>query len=182
MNINSQWLLTGAGDQVLRLTRMVGMGRRETVSPVLTVRDVCRRLHKSRRQVYRYLTAGRLTPCARILGQWLFPESAIAQCARPGLPRFLKPLLWDVTLSSVDTTQHREFILARVLEYGDRAAVRWAFHTYPREAVTTFLQGRGRDLLSDRTWQFWALLLRLRGRGGVRPSWRAPGRRWGGVA
>lgn len=180
MKIRDRWLLAGEGAQVLRLTRLVGTGRRDTVSPVLTVREVCRRLHKSRRQVYRYLTIGRLTPCARILGQWLFPASAVAQFGQHRVPGVLKPLFWDVRLSHLDTVRHRDFILGRVLEYGDRDAVRWALHMYPKIQVAAFLKGRGGDVLSRRTWHFWVAQMGLNTHMRAGRAWRRGGRQWGG--
>ena len=178
--MEDQWALSGVGNRALRLIRQPGGGPRETISPVLTVREVCRRLHKSQRQVYRYLTEGRLTPCARILGQWLFSDGEVTQFTQRGVPRALKPLFWDVRLSTLIVTRHRDFILGRVLEYGDRAAVRWAIETYSRHQVRAFLRGRGADLLSRRAWHFWASQFGLNARQRAGRPWRRPGRRWGG--
>ncbi len=175
-------MLAGAGDRLLRLVRLTAKGRRgETVSPVLTVREVCRRLRKSRRQVYRYVQDGVLQPCARILGQWLFPAEAVVRFTSRGVPALLKPIFWDVALSGVNPDRHRDFILARVLEYGDRAAVHWAFQHYSRAEVAAFLKGRGADLLSDRAWSFWGFLLRVDRHHRPARSWRRPGRHWGGL-
>lgn len=174
-------MLTGIGERLLRLVRVTAKGRpSETVSPVLTVREVCRRLRKSRRQVYRYVQDGMLQPCARILGQWLFPADAVLQFTPRGVPAMLKPIFWDTPLSRVIPTRHRDFVLARVLEYGDWAAIRWAFHTYSRADVTAFLKGRGADLLSERSWMFWSTVLTRRPSHRPPKSWRRPGRQWGG--
>ena len=166
----------------MRLTRLGAGGRRqEVISPVLTVREVCRRVRKSRRQIYRYLQAGRLTPCARILGQWLFAPAEVARLTRRRPPTFLRPFFWDVRLADLSVDRHQEFILARLLECGDRNAIAWAFRTYPQERVATFLKGRGTALLSRRAWGFWALLLRIESGARGKASWRARGRHWGGA-
>jgi hypothetical protein len=180
--MNTEWILHGAGDRVLRLTVPSSGGRHvQTASPVLTVGDVCRRLRKSQRQVYRYLRAGRLVPRVRVLGQWLFAPTDVEQCARRGVPGALRPFFWDVRLADLSLDQHRDFILARLLEWGDRAAVRWMLRQYPRKAVADFLLGRGAELLSKRAWHFWTTQLGVRTRRGTPSSWRSRGRRWGGL-
>jgi len=181
--MDDAWLIKGAGDRVLRLTRLAHGGRAgETISPVLTVREVCRRLRKSRRQVYRYVSMGRLTPCARILGQWLFAPGTVTPFVCRGVPGRLKPLFWDVPLSSLAIDRHRDFILARVLEFGDREAVRWVLRTYPRPLLTVFLRGRGADLLTRRAWHFWTSQVGVRGHRRAGSSWRRRGRHWGGLS
>ena len=161
--IEPQWSLTGVGQALRRLTvRVRGSRRATTISPVLTVGQVCRALHKSRRQVYRYLRMQRLQPCGRILGQWLVAQSEIDRFAHDQVPGHLRAFFWDAQLSSLSVTRHRDFILARLLEFGDREAARWVLRTYPRQALAAFLQGRGADVLSRRAWRFWASQLGLK--------------------
>lgn len=180
--MRSRWTLQGAGGEALSWTQLAAGGRpKRVVQPVLTVSHVCRLLHKSRRQVYRYMKAGLLVPCTRILGQWLFAPEEIPLSQRRRAPGFLKPYFWDTRLSDLSADRYRTFILGRILEFGDRRAASWALRTYSPVEIASFLQGRGKEILSKRTWHFWALLL---GRGlsehrGV--SWRHRGRRWGGL-
>lgn len=179
--MKTSWTLTGSERGLLGLTYRQGGSQRVTaVRPVYTVMDVCRRLRKSRRQVYRYLRAGRLQPCGRILGQWLFASAQMDGFARNTLPRGLRRFFWDVRLADLSTEQHQNFILARLLESGDWQALRWVFQTYPRKALTTFLQDRGVALLSRRAWHFWSVQLGLKPRARS-ASWRHQGRAWGGV-
>ena len=180
--MNDWWTLTGRGDRLLQLRCRRPDGRTEaTVSPVLTVAEVCRRLRKSRRQVYRYLTAERLRPRAQILGQWLFDQAEVHRFARRGLPAFLRPLFWDVPLSSLDVDRHEELILGRLLEFGDRQAIGWVSRTYPRDRLAAFVRGRGQELLTRRAWGFWASLLGVPPRESRKARWRHRGRHWGGV-
>lgn len=178
-----QWTLVGAGNRVLRLLcRRADAQKPDVVSPVLTVKEVCRRLGKSRRQVYRYLRTARLKPCAQILGQWLFAPEAVSRFEHRRLPHLLRPFFWDVQLADLAVDEHRDFILARLLDFGDRAAIQWIFRTYPREVLVAFLKGRGAQLLARRTWGFWALLLGLKAERRVESRWRARARHWGGIA
>lgn len=146
-----------------------------------TVKEVCQRLRKSRRQVYRYLRMGRLRPCAQVLGQWLFAPADIARWTTQGLPKRLRVFFWDVSFSSLSSREHRDFILGRLLELGDREAIRWVFRTYPRPALVAFLKGRGTDVLSRRNWHFWSSQLGIDRKGLRASSWRHAGRSWGGI-
>lgn len=176
------WILKGAGGHVQELTRPSARGReRETIHPVLTVQEACRQLRKSRRQVYRYLQTGRLQPLVRILGQWLFGPEEIRRFREERVPPFLRPFFWDVPLSSLSLGHHRQFILARLLEFGDWKAVRWAFHTYPKESLVEFLRDEGAGQLSHRAWNLWALQFGIRARRRKVTSLRQRGRHWGGI-
>lgn len=182
-DVRNGWILEGEGERPLRLRRLGDGGRMgQTVAPLLTVQDICRRLRKSRRQIYRYLRAGRLTACARILGQWLFDPRALERFEATALPRSFRRFFWDVPLSGLSAETHRDFILGRLLERGDRQAARWVFRTYPRASLEEFLRGRGREVLSRRSWRFWAFLLDLDVRREPAARRRRVGRHWGGVA
>lgn len=176
------WILAGVGTQALRLRyRSASTSQSTTVSSILTVGDVCRRLRKSRRQVYRYLREGRLNPCAHVLGQWLFAPREVERARRSSTPRWLQRYFWDTRVSSLSHEDHRDYILGRLLEFGDRRALQWVLKAYPRRQVIAFLKGRGADVLSSRTWQFWARYLGLPAKQPTR-SWRSRGRAWGGLS
>jgi hypothetical protein len=176
------WKLIGEGDRIRQLTvRRLGDARAMTVSPVLTAREVCHRLGKSRRQLYRDLRAGRLRPCGRILGQWLFADAQVSEAARGGVPRRFRRFFWDVRLADLSLERHRDFVLARLLEFGDREALRWVFERYSRKVVADFLESGVAARLSRRTWTFWATQLGLAPRRRRSGSWRDRGRAWGGV-
>jgi hypothetical protein len=115
------------------------------------------------------------------LGQWLFAKPDIDQFVQRKLPSVLRRFFWDVRLAELSVDRHRDFILGRLLEFGDRQALAWVFRTYPLELVAAFLKGRGADVLSRRAWQFWALQVGLSARMRGRSSWRSRGRSWGGL-
>ncbi len=181
-DMNPTYVVTVKGDQILQIRRGGETGRADqVVVGVCTVRDVCRRLHKSRRQVYRYLREGRLSPCARVLGQWLFSAASVEQWTPSRhIPNRLRPYFWDTEFSTILPERHRDFILSRILEHGDLEAVRWALRTYPKPLIIDFLRGRGKAVLSQRAWHFWASHVRLARCGAPRPDWRSRGRLLGG--
>lgn len=178
--MEGKWELVGEGKHLIQLTRPPEKGNGgEKVSPVLSVGDVCRLLHRSRRQVYRYINRGNLKPCARILDQWLFAKEEVERFRTGKVPSSLRPLFWDVKLSDIDIRQHRDFVLSRVLEYGDFNAIRWALREYPRQELAQFLRGRGLEILSRRSWVFWTSQLGVKLPRGAQWSWRHQGRLWG---
>lgn len=179
--MDNRWILKGAGKRIWELAVFPEGRPARTVPQPLTVQEVCRLLGKSQRQVYRYLKAARLWPCARILGQWLFSLEEVEQFRKSGIPVSLKAFFWDVQLSDLSADHHRDFILGRLLEVGNREALRWLFRTYSRDSILAFLSRRGTDLLSQKSWNFWALQLGKDPNALSKKSWRSPGRRWGGV-
>lgn len=178
----ASWVLSGVGGRLQRLTvRRARGGTATIVSPVCTVAEVCQRLRKSQRQVYRYLDAGRLEPRGKILGQWLFATGDVDALARRTVPTAFRRFFWDVQLSTLSVDRHQDFILARLLEFGDRRAIQWLLRTYARRLLIRFLRGRGGAVLPKRVWQFWALQLGLGARARRPRSWRSSGRHWGGL-
>lgn len=179
--MDNRWVLKGEGERIRELAVFLEGRSARTILRPLTVQEVCRLLGKSQRQVYRYLKAGRLRPCARILGQWLFSPEEVGRFRESGIPASLKAFFWDARLSDLSVEHHRDFILARLLETGDRKALQWLFKTYPRDAILDFLSRRGTDLLSQKSWHFWALQFGKEPKALSSKSWRSGGRRWGGV-
>lgn len=52
------------------------------------------------------------------------------------LPDFLYPLFWDINPERLAIEQHPKYVIERILELGDRPAVKWLEKKYPREKIT----------------------------------------------
>ena len=48
------------------------------------------------------------------------------------LPLFLKKYFWDVDFLKLNRNSHSQFIIERVLEYGDERAVKWLFKYFKK--------------------------------------------------
>ena len=85
--------------------------------------------------------------------------------ARPGLadslPKDVASLFWDVDREALDVRAHWEYILGRILELGTTESVRWAVEMYGKTKIREFVLGRGLQVLSRKTVNYWALLLGL---------------------
>lgn len=75
------------------------------------------------------------------------------------LPEFLRPLFWDVNFDRLRVSGHERYIIERILEFGDDAAVRWMWRTFGPEAIAETV--RRSRVISPRTANLWVLLLNL---------------------
>jgi hypothetical protein len=70
--------------------------------------------------------------------------------------RLLRPLFWDKPLAACDLVDHRSWVLARVLLFGDRSQVRAARAFFGDDAIREALRRREIDA---RTRAYWAVIL-----------------------
>ncbi len=68
-----------------------------------------------------------------------------------------RSLFWDVNPATLDTKQHANYIIERILDYGTDEEVRWMYTTYPREAILDVID-RSR-VLRPETRPLWKQLL-----------------------
>lgn len=73
------------------------------------------------------------------------------------LPDRLRPFFWDVEFEKLHTTESADFIISRLMEHGDEAAVRFLLSRYDVEKLREVL-ARSRSC-SRRSRQFWRILL-----------------------
>lgn len=73
------------------------------------------------------------------------------------LPRYLRQFFWDVAPGQIDLGKHSDYVIARLLEHGDLAAVRWVLATYTKRKIATVVK-QSRQL-SRKTANFWRLRL-----------------------
>ncbi len=69
--------------------------------------------------------------------------------------QFLKPVLWDVDLGSIDLARHRKFIIERVLKFGVPADVCWLLSMYSSSEIIEVVK-TSRNL-DRKTANFWAV-------------------------
>lgn len=68
-------------------------------------------------------------------------------------------LLWDVDRAAVDPWRHRQFIVERVLRYGDRDSLAWLLENFSRSDIADAVRRSRR--LDRRTANYWVLRLKL---------------------
>jgi plasmid stability protein len=85
------------------------------------------------------------------------PTVAPGQPARGApLPDVLRPLFWDSPFDDLGWPEHRDVVIARVLQSGGTAAVAWLRSVVPDVELAGWItrrQGRGLDARQLRFWQ-----------------------------
>ena len=75
------------------------------------------------------------------------------------LPQTLTKFFWDAPHKTIDPTVNKGYVMSRLLELGDEAAVQWLQKTYPagdlRQAITTSRS------LSPKSRNYWKLKYNL---------------------
>lgn len=75
------------------------------------------------------------------------------------LPEFLKKYFWDVDFSKLDKEAYSQFIIERILEYGDEKAIKWMKKNFKlNEIKTVICQSKN---LSLRSANFWQIIFNL---------------------
>ncbi len=72
-------------------------------------------------------------------------------------------LFWDVDPTTLDRERHADFIMERMLEYGTWEGIQWLRITYGDERIRDYLLRRGHRVLSNKTLNFWKIMLDLGG-------------------
>ena len=77
------------------------------------------------------------------------------------IPMSLAPFFQEYDLEGLDLQRSASSIIERVLQYGNRAEIRWLFQVYPREQVAGWVRRWGEYGLPEPHLSFWKLLLDL---------------------
>jgi hypothetical protein len=73
------------------------------------------------------------------------------------IPEFLKPLFWEVDFYKLEFPKKQDFIIRRILEYGDKKAIYWMKQNLDKNAIKDVLcKTKG---LSPRSANYWAVVL-----------------------
>jgi hypothetical protein len=72
------------------------------------------------------------------------------------VPDSLKWLFWEVDFSKLDPVEHKAYLLSRILNRGDREAIKWMMDTYPKRQILNYINKHKRQL-DARSLNFWAV-------------------------
>ena len=84
-------------------------------------------------------------------------EKAVQSKKNKLLPESLKPFFWDVDFENLSVEDSSHFIISRLMEHGDEAALRFLLRACSRQELRETLQTS--RSISRRSRRFWALLL-----------------------
>lgn len=142
---------------------------------VVTVAVACRRLRRTRRQVYRLMKAGLLGNPEMLLGEWLLDQAAVEGLARAPLsaqplPGRLKPLFPEYEPKALNAGKDSVLVISRVLEGGGREDLKWLLKRYAVRDIRRVIEDEGSRLLSARSRKLWSLVFKATPR--PLASWR----------
>jgi hypothetical protein len=92
------------------------------------------------------------------------------------LPAAVTSLFWEIDPESLDLSEHRDYVLERVLGRGGWEAMRWARKTFSRDELVGLLTTKG-SRLPPRERAYWSVICGLQPpaeEGGGRPGWAGP--------
>ncbi|OYD16737.1 hypothetical protein CH330_01910 [candidate division WOR-3 bacterium JGI_Cruoil_03_51_56] len=75
------------------------------------------------------------------------------------IPESVRRLFWDIRVETVDVKYHYRFIIRRVLDFGNPAAIKWLRATYPSQVIKEVVDAkRG---LAHKTVVFWTRYFKI---------------------
>jgi hypothetical protein len=76
------------------------------------------------------------------------------------LPFFIKKFFWDFDFDTLNKDDYQQFIIARILEYGDERAMGWMKNSFQVDELKNVV--RSSRELSSKSAVFWQLVLNLK--------------------
>jgi hypothetical protein len=75
------------------------------------------------------------------------------------IPQFLKPFFWEYGDGAVDTAQHAQVIMERIMLRGSWKSMEWLRSTFTAAQIKEFLLTRGVYVLPPRELNYWLLII-----------------------
>jgi hypothetical protein len=83
------------------------------------------------------------------------------QLASANIPKSLTPFFQEYDLANLNLQRASATIIERVLQYGNRAEIRWLFQVYPKSEIAGWVSKWGDYALPEPHLTFWKLVLDL---------------------
>jgi excisionase family DNA binding protein len=134
----------------------------DSAQKVVTVREACRLLNRSRRQVYRYIEDEQITAVRQLLGEWLLDAESVMRLKdsppkKHPIPARMQCYFPEYEVKELNLGRHSHLVLSRILEHGSLADLKWIRSRLDRKQIVEFLRRDGQRLLSPRAIRFWCL-------------------------
>ena len=75
------------------------------------------------------------------------------------LPKFLKKYFWDVDFRKIDAQARSQYVLGRLLEYGDEKAISWMRKNFAKPQIEDVLFHY--RSVSPQSANFWAVIFNI---------------------
>jgi len=71
--------------------------------------------------------------------------------------KFRQALFWDTNPNNIDTEKNAQYIIERVLDFGNDGEVKWLYHFYNKSLLKSVV-AKSRSLMPE-TKNLWTMLL-----------------------
>lgn len=78
------------------------------------------------------------------------------------IPLTLAPFFQEYDLAALNPQKDSHTIIERVLQFGNRAELRWLFKTYSQEQIVEWVKRFGNDKLPQPHRAFWKIILEIK--------------------
>jgi hypothetical protein len=75
------------------------------------------------------------------------------------IPLSLAPFFQEYDLAKLTPENNSHTIIERVLQFGNRAEIKWLFTVYPQEKIVSWVRQFGKERLPQPHLNFWNLVL-----------------------
>ncbi|MBI3166590.1 MAG: hypothetical protein HYZ24_18030 [Chloroflexi bacterium] len=75
------------------------------------------------------------------------------------IPTSLTPFFQEYDLATLTPEKDSHTIIERVLQYGNRAEIKWLFDTYSMDKIASWVRRWGNEVLPEPDRKFWNLVL-----------------------
>ncbi len=76
------------------------------------------------------------------------------------LPTTYKKYFWDCDFNKLNLSDHKEYVLSRLLAFGNLSAMHYIFNNFAKKEVTRYISVKGAVSLSRTNYLFWEKLLK----------------------
>ncbi|MBI3170620.1 MAG: hypothetical protein HYZ22_19235 [Chloroflexi bacterium] len=75
------------------------------------------------------------------------------------IPLSLKPFFQEYDITKLTPEKDSHTIIERVLQFGNRAEIKWLFETYPKDEISNWVRRWGNEVLPEPDRKFWKIVL-----------------------
>jgi hypothetical protein len=74
------------------------------------------------------------------------------------IPQTLKKFFWDSDFSRLNIPEHRNYILGKLMLYGNVESMIWIIRNFDRDIIGTYLSTKGKSVLDKKSYVLWSTI------------------------
>ena len=77
------------------------------------------------------------------------------------IPPAFKKFFWDADFAKLKFPEHENYVLGKLMAYGNLASIRWIIRAFDRGTISRYLEKKGTYALDRKSYLFWEKVLRM---------------------